>query len=93
MLNYQIFVKSKHFVCVYVCMHVCMYVCMYAFTKSLFRKAIKFLLHNCFFSIGNIIIQIIGIPMGPDATPYFANLFLAHKEADWFKALNLALTL
>ena len=27
----------------------------FVFTKSLHKKAIKFLLHNCLFSIGNII--------------------------------------
>ena len=31
-------------------------------------------------------IQVIGIPMGSDQAPFFANLFLAHKEADWVKA-------
>ena len=31
-------------------------------------------------------IQVIGIPMGSDPAPFFANLFLAHKEADWVKA-------
>ena len=31
-------------------------------------------------------IQVIGIPMGFDPAPFFANLFLAHKEADWVKA-------
>ena len=31
-------------------------------------------------------IQIIGIPVGSDPAPFFANLFLAHKEADWVKA-------
>ena len=31
--------------------------------------------------------------MGSDAAPYFAKLFLAHKEADLVKALTLALTL
>ena len=57
------------------------------FTKSLPKEAIKFLLQNCFFSIGNItMIQVIGIPMGSDPAPFFANLFLAHKEADWVKA-------
>ena len=46
----------------------------------------KFLLHNCFFSIKNIImIQIIGIPVGSDPVPFSENLFLAHKEADWVK--------
>ena len=38
----------------------------------------------CFFSVGNIIpIPVIGISMGSDPVPFFANLFLAHKEADW----------
>ena len=56
------------------------------FTKSLLKEAIKFLLHNCFFSIGNItMIQVIGIPMGSDPAPFFANPFLDHKEADWVK--------
>ena len=56
----------------------------FVFTKSLLKEAIKFLLHNCFFSIGNIIIiHIIGIPMGSDPGPFFAKLFLTHKEADW----------
>ena len=41
----------------------------------------------CFFSIGNItMIQVIGILMGSDPAPFFANLFLAYKEADWLKA-------
>ena len=59
----------------------------FVFTKPLLKEAIKFLLHNCFFSIGNIIlIQVTGIPVGSDPAPFFANLFLAHKEADWVKA-------
>ena len=31
-------------------------------------------------------IQVIGIPMGSDPAPFFANLCLAHKEAEWVKA-------
>ena len=51
------------------------------------KEAIKFLLHNCFFSIGIIImIQVIGISMESEPAPFFANLFLAHKEAEWVKA-------
>ena len=58
----------------------------FVLTKSLLKEAIIFLLYNCFFSIGNIVlIQVIGIPMGSDPAPFFANLFLAHKEADWVK--------
>ena len=30
-------------------------------------------------------IQVTGIPMGFDQAPFFTNLFLAHKEADWVK--------
>ena len=59
----------------------------FVFTKSLLKQAIKFLLHNCFFCIGNItIIQVIVTPMASEPAPFFANLFLAHKEADWVKA-------
>ena len=59
----------------------------FVFTKSLLKDAIKFLLHKCFFSIGNITtIQAIGIPMRSDPAPFFANLFLAHKKAGWVKA-------
>ena len=59
----------------------------FVFTKSLLKEAIKFLLHNCFFSFGNVIfIQVIGIPMGSDPAPFFVNLFVAHQETDWVKA-------
>ena len=59
----------------------------FVFIKSLLKEAIKYLLHNYFFSIENIImIQVIGITMGFYPRPLFANLFLAQKEADWVKA-------
>ena len=59
----------------------------FVFTKSLLKEVIKFLLRNYFFSIGNIImIQVIRIPIESDPAPFFANLFLARKEADWVKA-------
>ena len=51
----------------------------FIFTKSWLQEAMKFILHNCFLSIGNIMIQITGIPMGCDPALFFANLFLAHK--------------
>ena len=28
-------------------------------------------------------IQVIEIPVGSDPAPFFANFYLAHKEADW----------
>ena len=59
----------------------------FVFTKPLPKEAIKFPLHNCFFSIGKIMmIQVIGMPMGSDRAPFFANHFLAHKEADRVRA-------
>ena len=62
----------------------------FVLTKSLLKGAIKFLLHDCFFSIGNItMIQVIELPMGSDPATFFANLFLAHKEADWVKAQRM----
>ena len=40
-------------------------------------KGIEFLLHNCFFSVGDTVLkQIIGLPMGGDPAPFWANLFL-----------------
>ena len=30
-------------------------------------------------------VQVIGIPVLSDSEPFFANLFLAHKEDDWVK--------
>ena len=48
----------------------------FVFTKSLLKEAIKFLLHNCFLSFGNIIlIQVIGIPMGSAPAPFFVTSF------------------
>ena len=42
--------------------------------------AYKFLLYNWLFSVGNIIIQVIGIPMGSNPVPFFANLLLATSK-------------
>ena len=48
----------------------------FVFTKSLLKEAVKFVLHNCFFSIGNIImIQLIEIPMGADPAPFLQTPF------------------
>ena len=55
----------------------------FVFTKLLLKEAIKILLHNCFFSIANIImIQVIGIPIESDPLRLLGNLFLAHKKDD-----------
>ena len=54
------------------------------FAKSTLKKAVKYLLQNCFFKLGNRIFrQVIGIPMDPDPAPFFANLFLHYYETRW----------
>ena len=46
----------------------------------------EFLIDNAYFRVGNAICkQRIGIPMGSDPAPFFANLFLSHYEAKWIK--------
>ena len=44
---------------------------------------------NCYFTIGDKIFQqIIGIPMGSDPAPFFANLFLYFYESKWLRKLQ-----
>ena len=43
----------------------------FVFTKLLLKEATKYVLHNCFFSIGNIIIiHVMGIPTGCDPATF-----------------------
>ena len=59
------------------------------FDKGSFKTAVKYLMDNCFFSFGNQIFrQKIGILMGSDPAPYFANLFLYHYESHYVKTLQ-----
>ena len=47
-------------------------------------KAVEYLLNNCYFKFGDKLFkQVIGIPMGSDPAPYFANLFLYQYESRW----------
>ena len=56
----------------------------FSFSKTSLKEAIRYILNNCYFSFGNILLrQIIGIPMGTDPAPFFANLFLAFYENKW----------
>ena len=56
--------------------------CNYDLDKTL--RAVKYLLDNCHFKFGNKLFrQIVGIPMGSDPAPYFANLFLYRYESKW----------
>ena len=46
--------------------------------------AIKHLITNCYFTVGNVVLrQKIGIPMGIDPAPFWANLFLYTYEHDF----------
>ena len=59
------------------------------FDKQKMKDAVKFLLSNCFFTVGSKIFrQIIGIPMGSDPAPFFANLFLYFYEDKWMDSLK-----
>ena len=59
------------------------------FDKGKMKEAVKYLLSNCFFRVGSkIFCQIIGIPMGSDPAPFFANLFLYFYESKWMDSLK-----
>ena len=59
------------------------------FDKRRVKGCIKYLLDNCFFTVGNYLFrQQIGIPMGSDPAPFFANLFLYHYERQWLLKLK-----
>ena len=59
------------------------------FDRKAVKDAIKYLMSNCFFTLGNKIFQqVIGIPMGSDPAPFMANLFLYYYENKWIKNLK-----
>ena len=58
----------------------------FKFTADVIHECCEFLINNAYFRVGNAIFrQVIGIPMGSDPAPFFANLFLSHYEALWVK--------
>ena len=59
------------------------------FTKVSFKEAVKYLMNNCFFTLGDHVYrQKIGIPMGSDPAPFMANLFLYHYESKYVKEVK-----
>ena len=53
------------------------------------KDAVSYLLSNYYFTVGpKILCQIIGIPMGSDPAPFFANLFLCYYESRWMNELK-----
>ena len=58
------------------------------FTKNQLKVAVKHLIENCYFTVGNTVLrQAIGIPMGIDPAPFWANLFLYAYEVNYMSDL------
>ena len=52
-----------------------------SFSKSSLKTAVQYLIENCYFTVGKVVMrQAIGIPMGIDPAPFWANLFLYQYE-------------
>lgn len=59
------------------------------FDKRSLKLAINYLLDNCYFNIGDIVLrQVVGIPMGSDPAPFMANLFLYFYENQYVRDLK-----
>lgn len=59
-----------------------------SFSRSSLKKALKHLVENCYFTVGTVIMrQAIGIPMGIDPAPFWANLFLYQYEHRYMDTL------
>ena len=58
------------------------------FDKELIKDAVPYVINNCHFSVGNFILrQSIGIPMGSDPSPWWANLYLYSFEVEYMKKI------
>ena len=58
------------------------------FTKQSLIYVVTFLIQNCYFTVGNLVfLQLIGIPMGIDPAPFWANLFLYFFESAYVQTL------
>ena len=55
-----------------------------SFTIHSLKSSVRFLISECHFVIGNLVFtQDIGIPMGIDPAPFWANLYLYHYEKEY----------
>jgi len=58
------------------------------YTRNSLKVAVKHLIKNCFFTVGNTVLrQAVGIPMGIDPAPFWANLFLYSYESSYISDL------
>lgn len=59
------------------------------FTKSSLKNAVKWLLNNCYFKLGNKIFkQITGTSMGFYLALFFGNIFLFYYKNEWIKTVK-----
>ena len=59
-----------------------------SFSRNSLKDALKHLVRKCYFTVGNTIMrQAIGIPMGIDPAPFWANLFLYQYEHRYMDTL------
>ena len=57
--------------------------------KQQIKDAVAYSFFNCYFTVGpKILCQIIGIPMGSDPAPFFANSILYFYESKLMKELK-----
>ena len=58
------------------------------FSKDSLKRAVSRLVTNCYFTVGNCVLrQSIGIPMGIDPAPFWANLYLYFYEETYVSNL------
>ena len=58
------------------------------FTKESLKVAVKHLILSCYFKVGNKLFrQTIGMPMGIDPAPFWANIYLYNYEAKYITGL------
>ena len=58
------------------------------FTQETLKDTVSYLIKRCYFTIGNLVFkQDIGIPMGIDPAPFWANLFLYFYESKFVQTL------
>ena len=59
------------------------------YTKESIIESVSYLIKNSYFKLGDKLFrQDIGIPMGSDPAPAFANLFLYHYESTWLNSVK-----
>ena len=56
-------------------------------SKSTLTPSLKHLIQNCYLVVGNSLLRQIGVPMGIDPAPFWANLFLYTYENEYTSEL------